>query len=302
VTPTIFFARSRAHRTACERVAQGEVADRALRAGVDDGPRHDVADADPRHRQPIDHAQLHDLETVRGALSARAGDLEPVVRKVGDDALVLQSAQRQHAVGAAEDFGEHRQLRRPEDEIADLETADLQHRYLRRAGKTRDAHGRGRLRRLADALCGRGGHRAAVGAGVEHEPERTLAVDQHRCPDAADAVAARRGDELRLGRLYRDFLEPGSAGRIGADAGRLAGVRAGRDRQQRAEHHRVNLTKPAGDFQCHAGRREEGKGNEGTMRSKAAPLAQQSAAAAGTAQDTVSNAEERPPSGTEPAV
>jgi hypothetical protein len=38
-----------------------------------------------------------------------------------------------------------------------------------------------------------------VCAGIEHEPERPLAVDQNRRPDASDAIALGGRDELRLG-------------------------------------------------------------------------------------------------------
>ena len=87
--------------------------------------------------------------------------------------------------------------------------------------------------------------------GIEHQPVRALAVDQHRRPDAADAIAARRRHVLRLGRLDDDLGEfflatcTGTGGHGGGAAGRAPAPSGTGEHvpEKNAAHQHVAMTK-----------------------------------------------------------
>ena len=63
------------------------------------------------------------------------------------------------------------------------------------------------LHRHAERASDAGEEGGLAGAGIEHQAERAFAVDQHRRPDAPDAVAQGRRDVARLGRFDLNFFD-----------------------------------------------------------------------------------------------
>jgi len=127
------------------------------------------------------------------------------MQEIGVDALVLEALDPQDPLRAAEHVGKHRQIGGSKQQLANLETVDVHRGHDGRAGKAGDARGRGRHDAKAEGCaCGDG---RTCGAGIHHEAIRALAIDQHRRPDAADAVPPRRRDELGLGGLNDDFFQ-----------------------------------------------------------------------------------------------
>ena len=84
--------------------------------------------------------------------------------------------------------------------------SDVQCRHDGGTGESGDEGGR-QHGRAAQALRRARGDRGVVGARVEHQAVRSLAVDQHWRPDAPDPIAPCRRDIARLGRLDYHFVQ-----------------------------------------------------------------------------------------------
>ena len=114
------------------------------------------------------------------------------------DALVREPVRAEHALGAAERVRHDRQAPRLHQQVAELQRLYRHDRHRDRAGRAAQHH---LVRRIeSDAKCSatRARQRGMARTRIEHEAERSLAVDADRRPDAADLVAARGGDEARL--------------------------------------------------------------------------------------------------------
>jgi hypothetical protein len=104
------------------------------------------------------------------------------------DALVAEAVGAQYAFGAAEHIGHDRHIAIAEPQIADFDAGDPNDRHDRSASCAVQFHS-ARYSRHTDAVCQRGNDGSAIGAGVEHQAERPLAVDIDRRPDPPDAIA-----------------------------------------------------------------------------------------------------------------
>ena len=102
-----------------------------------------------------------------------------------------------------------------DDEIADLDPVDVDHRCSpwRRSRRAAARCARSQETTPSRSAACSGDGRAAR-AGVEHEPQRALAVDVNGRPHAADPVAQRRRDVARL-RAATTISSPGVAGSVG---------------------------------------------------------------------------------------
>jgi hypothetical protein len=133
-------------------------------------------------------------------------DRDLVVAEVDEDPLVEQSFGTEDALRTAKCVRDDRQAVRPHLEVANYQAVDRDRRHCPRAGDAAQ-HDLVRLeQRQAEVARNLRRDGRMTRTGIEHEAERTLAVDEHRRPDAADPVAPRGSDVAWLGSLDDDLV------------------------------------------------------------------------------------------------
>src|ERR1700687_4610127 len=195
-------------RSPFQCLAQSQIANRRLTAGVDD-----CLGADAAHRG-IDSQQVASYQLKRNRTKAnrsarvmRKHDGNQVVTKVDQYASARHSVGAQNAVGASERIGHDRELGSAECEVADGKALDTHRWHCDRTRHTPKHYLPRLIQGQAQCFGDMRVNSRMVGARIEHQTEWPFVVDVHRRPDTPNTISPGWRNESWLRCLHDDFRQ-----------------------------------------------------------------------------------------------